>query len=815
MAEQIVQTQPAEPHTLASGALGWLCLVTIGLACGSYFLIDAAPLAYADPPWLTVLLQLILIGFVATFCLLFVLPLAETLRYDLAVAAISVFFVSAVALTLKNTPFTVGGYNGDARLYTAFVTKIAVYGGAVDFVYRDLPPFYPPFYFWLVGYLARFCEIEPYRLMKPMLLATMTLLPFLSTWLWRRIVDRRLAVAPAFLLLVVYHWFRPHEWLALVLFVPWWLHWVEGVNRPPAQPRQTRIAWWLIGSLIGAIIFQSYYYWFFVGAVKLIVNLCFQRLEKIASRELGKPLWQNASMLFGTALFSLGYWAPYLYSMYATGGWNSLQNRWLSDGYIPLPLPFLEASGAGLVFMAGLLYLLLTWRELALSRSLFSFVIAIYSWIILGYAGMLFDVPLVTYRLFPMLNYMLALGAFVGLIRLWQYDLWRRVSVGLTLALLLLFGQEVVRALQTEENVQDARTAHYPSEQLAALDRLTQNEYLHKEILVSSHYREVTFFRPLFSFLAWSAHFSHPAGRFHDRIDFLQKLGTVHSPVLFAAALMNNRYSPHIDYILLKPEGDLWRLQFTDDNFPAGALVRDLYFPKRLLVEPYFQTRVDGNYQLLLPVYEANPLAALSAEQLATAPLSLVADVYATIALFEAHLTTHHWESMRSKAVERLQMANWGELPLENLLDLYAVGQDMLKTKAAEALMAKLSQPAAALLVDQTGAAKLRVLGYTIAQQADGATKLALYLETLAPLPLDYTLWLHGYRDNSKVTFDHPPAVPSTSWQPGRIYVDIYTMQAEPGAYEFAFGLWEPEQDIRLTQPSGDFGIVLGTYAVK
>ncbi len=34
-----------------------------------------------------------------------------------------------LALRLKNTPFTVGGINGDARFYTTYVTKMATYAG--------------------------------------------------------------------------------------------------------------------------------------------------------------------------------------------------------------------------------------------------------------------------------------------------------------------------------------------------------------------------------------------------------------------------------------------------------------------------------------------------------------------------------------------------------------------------------------------------------------------------------------------------------------------------------------------------------------
>ena len=242
------------------------CLLVVLCTLGLSFLIDHAPASIATHPWLDVWFELGVGGFVGLLLLIFALPLPDEVRFELAVGTVGLFLTTALALMLKNTPYTVGAVTGDQRFYTYSVTKFAAYAGYVDAVYRDLPTFYPPLYYYILGRLAALLHVEPYHMMKTGLLATTFVMPYFSTWLWRRIVDYKLAVAAAFVMVIYQQWFKPAEWLTLVLFIPWWLYWVEDVGQQRPVTWRGQLRWWLLGGLLGALIFQTYYYWFFIVA---------------------------------------------------------------------------------------------------------------------------------------------------------------------------------------------------------------------------------------------------------------------------------------------------------------------------------------------------------------------------------------------------------------------------------------------------------------------------------------------------------------------------------------------------------------------
>ncbi|MEZ4676178.1 MAG: arabinofuranosyltransferase [Caldilineaceae bacterium] len=605
-----------------------LPLIAVGSGALLWLLITRLPATMGEMPLVGIWLQLILLAYMGAMIWLFVRPLALRWRTNAILLLLALFFLTILTIKLKNTPFTVGGINGDARFYTTYVTKLAAYPGYGDMFYKDLPAFYPPLYFWLVGRGADWFGIEPFRVMKTGLLVTVLILPLVTGALWRRLVDERLAAAVALCMLVFPDWFKPNEWLALALFVPWWLHWVDNVTAyRPATPRTT-LLWWLSGGLIGALIFQLYFFWFFVGGVTLAVKvgwwLCCRRRE----HQLRWSLLQSGGMLTLTALLSAPFWVPYLYSLLTTPGAEPLQNRFFGESKIPLPLYFFEASWQGVVYMGGLLYLFLAAATNRVLWGLRWLVIGFAVWVVLGYVGILVDMPLLTFRSYPMLLYLLGASAFLGLFQLWHnaeaiQRRWpifpvRTLATLLLLLVVLLFANGAVTELQEQENVQDALAATYPATELAAFDQLTAQTYLDRVVWVTDGYRSILFFRPVYSFLAWSAHFSHPAGQFHARADFLEKLAQLHDPALFAQAFAQNQYD-RINYILLSRDEEYWRFSFVDDNFPNRMIDREINFPARLLAEPFFRASTVGEYTMLKPTV-VEPLAMTPT---ATAAMSL------------------------------------------------------------------------------------------------------------------------------------------------------------------------------------------------
>lgn len=786
--------------------------------------------------------------FVGLLIAFFTLPINNSWRSNLAVGVLSLFLTVTVFLTLKNTPYSLNGTGADQRLITAYVTKFATYSSNVDVIYKGLPAFYPPLYFYILGRLGAFFTIEPYKMIKFGLVGVTFLTPFVTWWLWRRLTPA--AVAVAFVALFYHEWFKPFEWISLTMFVPWWLYWVDGITLREVRPatRSHQLWWFVIGGFIGSLIFQTYYYWFFIGGISWLLTLIaswFEIDKDDASR------WQNSKngllMLASTAFFSILYWGPYLYSMYVTGGWQPLQNRWISAGKIPLPLPFLDDSIEGLFLAGGLLYLLLSAGKNRVSRGLLTLVCAVYGWSILGYVGILTDKPLLTFRAYPLIEYLLAIAACLALMRLWQERFYTRLSIeirenwafhrlapALILLLLLFFSQEMVQKFSYHKYVEKALQSTEPEQMLSAFDtminqdaasRSSVSKPVDKVILLGYPYRDLPAYRPIYHFLPWSAHFSHPAGRFYDRVDFLEKLSVTNSADLFAAAFMNNRYSK-IDAVMLESDGRAWRLEFLDDNFPdrtKSRLITLAHFD-----EPYFQRQDVDEYTLFTPVSANDPLKSIPFQELSSAtkdaalsPETLLL-LYALTTTFGEHVELEGQEAasrnsvrMRANTEQLLMQADLSVLSIEALLDLQLAAEGPLSEKARQLLLSKLPFVTDTLLTDEHGAQKLRILGYTILEQAAAPAELAIYFEVLDQLEQDYTIWVHANVGETQHNLDHQPSLPTSAWQPGQIYRDTQLLQIEPGEYHFSFGLWQSDDKSRLLRESGEHWIDMGVYQLK
>lgn len=805
-----------------------LPLLAVGSGGLLWLLLSQLPAWFGEMPYVGVSLQLMLLLYIGLMSWLFVRPYAPRTRTNGILLGLGLFFLAILTLKLKNTPFTIGGINGDTRFYTTYITKLANYPGYGDMFYKDLPSFYPPLYYFTVARAAEWVGVEPFRVMKYGLFVTVMALPLITGALWRRLVDERLAAAVALCMLVFPDWFKPNEWLALAAFVPWWLHWVDNIGGYQPQTRRDHLWWWLGGGLIGALIFQLYFFWLFVGGVTLLVRVGWWLVAERDNQTLRRSIVNAVSMLAVTALLSSPFWAPYLYSMFTTGGWEPLQNRWFSESKIPLPLVFLQNEWQALVYLGGLAYLILAATSDRVARGLLWLVAGFFVWVAIGYVGILAHMPLLTFRSYPVLTYLLGAGAFLGLFRLWHGDFvlrelveaifpWRRVATCLLLFVVVLFANDVIIELQTQENVQDAVAATYPAEELAMFDRLTNGDYENRVGLVTNSYRSILFFRPLYSFLAWSAHFSHPAGNFHSRAELLTKAAQVHDPALFATLMANNRYDP-IDYFLLKPINAHWNYGFVDDNFPYRVVDREINFPQVLLAEPYFQARRAGEYTLLvqqeLPTLVTD-LRTLNTATVEALPPADVARLYLLLREFAGHVAWHGLseaaqQSLADQLYRRLTGGDVHALPLETLLDLRETASGLLAAQVRAALATELSLADPVVFTDDTGRPLVTLLGYRLRPSAAGESRLNLYFSVVAPPPESFMIWVHIFDANGeKLIFDHNPSLSTTDWVAGQIYHDQATLTLAPGHYQLDVGFWEPDLDQRLWA-DGEPGVTLG-----
>ena len=601
----------------------------------------------ANNPFLGASLRL----WVYLFFVLFALVILEVVPYDLKGIVIAVLlslcFAGMVMIGLKNTPYGLNGIGGDEGLLTAQVTKFANYKEGVDFAYKDLPPFYPPLYMWILGKTAGALSIEPYRMLKYGLIAIAFVLPIAVYFAWSWLRPASLSIAALLGVLVFQDWYKPYEWLSMVIFIPWWLYFVDGLGQ--TKPK-TKIIWLILGGLIGAALLATYYYWFFIGAVSLLVLVFFQIDNPAEKQKSQRATWINRVLIFmATILFSAPYWGPLLGSMRSTGAWTFLQNRYFIPEFNILHFPFLDATLAGVVLLGGLIYLISSYNRDRLARGILVLLIGAYVWQLLGYVGLLTNIPVLSFKARDFVIYLLGLAAALGAAQLlshWNLSVrkqWGKfVAVGV-IVLSLFYGQKVAAGFANSELLSEAQDTDYPEILLTAFAKRNPDLGKDKVLLADVSTSEISVYYPVFQFISWAAVYSHPAGEYYERVEFLKELGTLSSPEWFAAAVMNNRYD-HIDAIILFPQDEGYYLGYLPEKFPESSETEQIFFPSDLLNPNYFSDVDLDGYVMFSPHYEKNPLGQLPPIQIYDPSQEIIGigdgeDFYRFLVTFEGHLS--------------------------------------------------------------------------------------------------------------------------------------------------------------------------------
>jgi galactan 5-O-arabinofuranosyltransferase len=537
-------------------------------------------------------LFLVVIGVLGAVVVASRLPLAA--KGWLSAFLVGAGLVTGAALILSANGFGPLGAGLDQSFRTAALTKFAAHWGFVDFAYGHLPAWYPPLSFWLLGRAASLLHVAPWRMLKVGLLAAAFLVPIVTWPLWSRVAGRAAGLGAVIGgALLFQNWYEWYAWLAVAVFVPWWLWSVLGVG--PRAPRSRAAL--VVAALVGAALVGTYYYYFFIGATQLILLTALRPAAARRGLDIGPRSWRHAGVVLGgTVVLSAIYWLPVLVSM-AEHGTQALSNRFYNGNFVDLHFPFLNFDLVGVLLLVGLAYLVVTaWRS-PVSLALLTLLGAAYAWSVLGYLLVLVHAPLLSFRANDLIDTILAAGAGLAAAHLWraarESEAVRarlgRSGTGLAAlvtgtVLVVALGQQAIVAVPY---VNQQRSAQVPTQLLADFDHATGGRAIGHVVLTDVV--DLPVFRDVDVFNVWSAHYAHPAALFSDRTRFLVRLSQERDPRAFAIALAHNTYD-RIDFVALRlgPTGSDLSYSYGADNFPSGSTTQELVYPTSLFATPLF-----------------------------------------------------------------------------------------------------------------------------------------------------------------------------------------------------------------------------------
>ena len=604
-----VPMRPAE-HRLFAG------MVVALIAAIGTLLLATTPHAQSGDPTVDVAARLWLVICTGAVIVVLASSLPRATKGILVAVIGGSALMLGAALVLSANDFAPFGAALDQSTRTALITKYANNWGWVDFANKGLPVYYPPLSFWIVGRLAALLSIAPWKMLKVDLLATAFLVPVLSWPLWRRVVGRTAGIGAVIGGVLLFQpWYRPHAWLGVALFIPWWLWGVLGVGRRPARSRAALI----VAAVLGAALFCIYYFPFFLGAIMLVLTLALRRPAAARGVTLPPENPKEAGLVLGgAALLSTPYWVPIIIAVLRNGAQVAF-NRWYTPDYVDLRFRFLTFDVIGLAMLFGLLYLLVSARRSPVSMALLGLLAASLLYYVADYAGILVNFPLLSFQANDMVDAVLAVSAGLGAAQLWRAarvsePLRARLGRGgvtavFSVAAVVVSFSLVQTAIKTIPYVDQQRQSHEPTQALADFQHATGGHT--KNSVVLTDVVELPVYLPLYVFNWWNAHYMNPPARFNDRSAFLQRLSKETDPQAFALALLHNVYD-RIDYIALRPSpAGSFQYQFADDAFPRGVVERTFTYQQSLFDSAAFR-RVDTvSFTVFLIERHHDPLADL------------------------------------------------------------------------------------------------------------------------------------------------------------------------------------------------------------
>ena len=572
------------------------------------------------------------VALVSAPAIAWLLTRGTALAHHTAAALVAALLPGLTLISLDGSDWYFNGPFGDQSFRMENATRFADDLSLQDYTYRDVPAFYSPGWFWVVGLSARLAGGEGWQAYKWVGIATLYLTAAAAFWLWRRSCSTRLsalllAVTTIGLPAAGASWlgretlmfagaYEPYAWL-VVLPLPALLTWFGAVRGSFS---------WRRGVLLGAMIaLAAYLYILYALVTALAVALI------AAWRWRDRNRLTEVAVAGGTSIVLVSPWmGPFLVAWLAAGTPTAVAMTYVnSDSYVSLlgtsatPWVLLALLGAvALLALDGGHYRRLRGvQAMALTVVLLGGV-----QILAGQAakGVLF------HRLVLVLGIALLAAGTLALAEVGP-SLWARLRpslpalplrrLGLAVLTVLLFlnvsahGREWMdmdanlRKLAQDvpypdgtfpalalDATREALRNDVPVTELAETIRATSREAGQEEtgVLLTDNIALMAT-EPFYGYQQWWGLYAHPLGEYGERRDFLDDLQE--RPVdEIVERLRSNPDGPRVIALQRNDDGDL---QFDSQEWNPGTPRHGMWaatLPEDLVESDAFVTTTEGDW---------------------------------------------------------------------------------------------------------------------------------------------------------------------------------------------------------------------------
>lgn len=533
-----------------------------------------------------------------------------------ATVFLAAFVVATLGMPLGATKLYLFGISVDQQFRTEYLTRFADNAALRDMTYADLPPFYPPGWFWLGGRAADLAGIPGWEMYKPWAVTSIAVAVVLAFALWTALIRFEYALIVTITttaVMLAYASPEPYAAIVTVLLPPVLVLAWSGLRA------RAHSGW---AAVVGVGIFlgvTATFYTLLLGLAALTITIMAAALA-IARRSIA-PLLRLAVAAAIAIPIALITWLPFLLRalrdpMSDTG---SAQHYLPADGAV-LTFPMLQFSLLGALCMLGTLWLIVRARSSVRAGALAVGVLTIYLWSLLSMLTTLAGTTLLSFRLQPTLTTLLAAAGAFGFIEvtLAAAARWNRtlipVAAVIGLAGGMAFSQDIPDVLRpdlavayTDTDGDGQRADRRPpgaEKYYAKIDeaiRAATGKPRDETVVLTADYSFLAYY-PYLGFQGLTSHYANPLAQFDQRAAAIEEWADLETAEQFAATLDALPWRPPEVFLMRRGAGDAYTLRLAEDVYPNQPNVRryTVELGSALFAEPHFDVQTFGPFVLAI-----------------------------------------------------------------------------------------------------------------------------------------------------------------------------------------------------------------------
>jgi hypothetical protein len=477
------------------------------------------------------------------------------------------------------------GNNGDELFIGAAFTRFLQGSFGQDFYYSWLPPFYPPFYFWLFSLVGKLFVWPTLLTVKVGLVATLSawfLIPALARFDGLRLAEIRDEILDS-----GWFWFaapllylclldfdnilvKPYETLPALLGVIYLG--LFALVLPKARWRFPEYSWFIV---VGAILFMTFYFWWFIIGPALVLTAWFseRRREALARVVISQV---------GVAILSPLFLGPLFWSLWENGV-ESWQAYYFVTSDLNTFAPWAVLSLAAPLWLSGW-WSIIKFFDRPFVKSLgFALGVAYFYQfvnIVIFWAG---GAPVQAAKPFLFLTTaILATAAAYGLINLYnnvssKLNAWSPLKIYILAVVFILPLTPFVRFIDKAAIAEQIEFDNNEAAAQTLAERINREVPGHQNIVwLTSGAPELNLYIPLSYYVAYNPHFSHPAAGYSQRLQKVEAALGSASAAEFETVLATAKPSVNGLILYYDEATKTYPIFFWEDKWPNGGAERRL-----------------------------------------------------------------------------------------------------------------------------------------------------------------------------------------------------------------------------------------------